>query len=318
MITDILCAVHNGARYLDAAFESLQAQTVHEWRCWVRDDGSTDDSAARIAAWSEREPRITLLHRGPPALGGAGAGSYSWLLTQLPADARVVALIDHDDVWHPERLARSLAALADAERTSAGAVLVHSDLEIVDADLRTTHPSFWRAAGIAVEPSDLRRVIVDNMVTTSTITMNRAVVSLVASQTPPTVTNPDAWFAAAAAAFGRIVALNTVTVRYRQHDGNAVGALARAAHRARSLATAVRRIPAERAQYRTDLERSCALAKAFAERFGDALSPGDRAFLEEYGALPSRGALARKFGVLRLRRRPGRTMLGALAEFVRA
>ena len=316
MTIDIICAVHNGARHVEELFASLQAQTISDWRCWVRDDGSTDDSAACIEAWCAREPRITLLHRGAPALGAAGA--FGSLLEHLPADASVIACADHDDVFLPDRLEKSLAALRAAESASGGPILVHSDLEVVDEGLRTLQLSFWRAAALDVRQTDLRRIAVDNVVTGSTITMNRALVDRLGAHAPATVTHQDAWFALTAAAFGRIVAIPEVTVKYRQHPANAVGALARASHSRRSLWTALRRGIGERAQYRTDLKLSCALASAFVERFGDVLAPADRKFLEAYGALPGRGALARKFGVLTLRARPGRTLLGALGEFVRA
>ncbi len=318
MTVDILCAVHNGDRYLDDLFRSLQAQRVPDWRCWVRDDGSTDASAGRVEAWAKRDPRITLLHKGPPALGGAGAGSYGWLIERLPADARIVCLADHDDVWLPDRLERSLAALADAERAQPGPILVHTDLEVVDDRLETIHSSFWQAAELDVTRADTRRIAVDNVVTTSTITMNRALIERLGPRPPAAVRNPDAWFALAAAAFGRIVALPVVTVRYRQHGANAVGALERAQRAQRSLLTAIRRGIATRREYRRDLEHSCALAQAFVDRFGDALTASDRLFLEAYGALPRHSALARKLGVLRLRRRPGRTVLAALGEFLRA
>jgi glycosyltransferase involved in cell wall biosynthesis len=314
--TDIICAVHNGAAYLDDLFASLQRQTVTEWRCWVRDDGSTDASADRVAAWAAREPRITLLHRGAPALGAAGA--FGWLLERLPRDADVVCCADHDDVWLPERIERSRSALRAAEAAEPGPILVHTDLEVVDATLRPLHPSFWRAAALAVEPATVRRIAVDNVVTGSTITMNRALVELLGAPAPDTVVHQDAWFALAAAAFGRIVALPEVTVRYRQHGSNAVGALARTARGVRGAAGALRRAAANGAVYRTQLARSCALAAAFVERFGARLGAADRAFLEEYAALPSRGALARKLGVLRLRARPGRGLLSALGEVLRA
>lgn len=316
MTVDVICSVHNGAAYADDLFASLQAQTYRDWRCWVRDDGSTDDTAARVEAWAQREPRIRLLHRGAPSLGAAGA--FGWLLEQLPPDARIVACVDHDDIWLPERLALSIAALESAEARGAGPVLVHSDLEVVDEELRTLHPSFWRASGLDVTQTDLRRIAVDNIVTGSTITMNRALVERLGARAPASVSHQDAWFALTAAAFGRIVALPAVTVRYRQHGSNAVGGLVRANRGLSDAPAALGRLLAGGAVYRAHLARSCALAAAFVERHGAELSVADRAFLTEYAALPSRNALARKFGVLRLRARPGRGPLRALLEALRA
>jgi glycosyltransferase involved in cell wall biosynthesis len=312
----IICAVHNGARYLDDLFRSLQAQTVSAWRCFVRDDGSTDGTADAVRRWSTLDSRIVFTGRSETATGAASA--FGTLLTQLPDDHLPVACVDHDDVWLPHRLERSLDALHAAERARLGPVLVHSDLEVVDDALHPLHASFWRVARVFPEPTDLPRITVDNVVTGSTITMNRALVRELGAPPSSRVRYQDHWFALAASAFGRIVAINEPTVRYRQHVGNTVGAAARSPHGA--IATMRRAFHAFAGwdTYRQQLARGCALAEEFVGRFGERLSPDDRAFLSHYAAIPSKGALERKWSAMTMRARPGRSLLQAAGEFLRA
>ena len=53
----IACSARNAGRYLDEFMDSLVAQTHGDWVLWIRDDGSSDDSWARIEQWRAREPR---------------------------------------------------------------------------------------------------------------------------------------------------------------------------------------------------------------------------------------------------------------------
>ena len=73
VVVHIVSALFNGAAYLDEFVRSLQTQTHEEWRLWLRDDGSSDDTLAVCERLSQSEPRIRILHRGGPALGACAA-----------------------------------------------------------------------------------------------------------------------------------------------------------------------------------------------------------------------------------------------------
>ena len=53
----IVLAVHNGAAYLEEQVESIRAQTHEKWRLWIRDDGSTDDTAELVDRLVTNESR---------------------------------------------------------------------------------------------------------------------------------------------------------------------------------------------------------------------------------------------------------------------
>jgi glycosyltransferase involved in cell wall biosynthesis len=308
--THILCAMRNAAPFIADCVRSVQAQTHGDWIMLLRDDASTDDSIALLQELVASDPRIRLAERSTTAIGAA-AGYHS-LLQQVP-DGADVACIDADDTWLPEHLAQSLAALGTAQ----GPALVHGDLEVVDAQLRPLQPSFWTAQRIMPEPTTVRRIAVDNVVTGSTIAMNAALARIIRTHAATGAVFQDSWFALAAAAAGTIIVRREITVRYRQHGANTVGTQARPRLSAATALPLAAKALTNREKFRRDLTRTAAQAGAFAQSYAELLAPEDRTFLERYAALPQRPWPARALGVLTMRAYPGRSLLSALGEALR-
>jgi hypothetical protein len=102
----VVTAAYNGARFLPAAIASILEQSYPDFEHVIVDDASTDASAATVAGLAARDSRIRLAIN-PVQLGPAGA------LNSALAAARgdYVAVLDHDDLALPERLARQVAFL---------------------------------------------------------------------------------------------------------------------------------------------------------------------------------------------------------------
>jgi glycosyltransferase involved in cell wall biosynthesis len=102
-LVSIITPVYNAGRWLSETLESVAAQTFEDWEHILVDDGSTDDSCGLLEAAAARDPRIRLL-RMRRNIGSPQARN----LALDAARGRYIAFLDADDLWHPEKLSRSL------------------------------------------------------------------------------------------------------------------------------------------------------------------------------------------------------------------
>ena len=105
----VVVAYRDADRFLDEAILSVHAQSVTDWELLLVDDGSTDGSAAIARAHALRHPgRVRCLAHG----AGRNLGiSASRNLGIRHARADLIAFLDADDCWFPDRLERQLAIL---------------------------------------------------------------------------------------------------------------------------------------------------------------------------------------------------------------
>ena len=204
----IVLATFDGASYLVEQIESIRAQTLTSWTLLARDDGSSDATVAILDDCAARDPRIEVLRDADGTLGAIG--NFSRLAeTALARGAGVVLFADQDDVWFPDKVARTLAEMRAAE-TALGTdhpILVHTDLQVVDGAGRLLHRSFLQLQRIRDERSrPLTTLLVQNYVTGCTMAANRALLRL-ALPVPADALMHDWWLALCAARCGSIVFL---------------------------------------------------------------------------------------------------------------
>lgn len=104
-LVSIIVPAFNAAETLAETLASAAAQTCREIEIVVIDDGSTDATGAIAEEFCRREPRARLLRQ---ANGGVAAARNAGLAA---ARGAFIAPLDADDLWHPDKLARQLAAL---------------------------------------------------------------------------------------------------------------------------------------------------------------------------------------------------------------
>ena len=119
----VVIPTYNRAHLLRRALDSVFAQTYGNFELLLIDDGSTDDTAGLVAGYDD--PRLRYLrqdgNRGVAAARNRG---------MREASGSLIAFLDSDDEWLPEKLARHVAVF-EANPPSVG--LIYSGVETVDA-----------------------------------------------------------------------------------------------------------------------------------------------------------------------------------------
>jgi glycosyltransferase involved in cell wall biosynthesis len=119
--------LYNTRAYLEQALDSALAQHYRDFEVVVVDDGSTDGSGEIASSYARRFPRRVRL------LQQANAGLPAARNTALQAGrGDYFALLDADDVWHPDHLALAMDAF-DADPDLG---LVHANIRRIDSDGR--------------------------------------------------------------------------------------------------------------------------------------------------------------------------------------
>jgi succinoglycan biosynthesis protein ExoO len=104
-LVSVVMANHNGAAFLADALRSALGQSLADIEVVLADDGSTDASLAIAHAIAAADPRLVVL---PPAPNGGPAAARNRGFAA--ARGAWIAVMDSDDLMHPERLERLLAA----------------------------------------------------------------------------------------------------------------------------------------------------------------------------------------------------------------
>lgn len=283
---EILLATYNSEKYLTDQLDSLFEQTFEDWHLTVQDDGSTDKTVDILRKYAAVYPEKMTVHVNEKNLGGAKYNFYDML---LKADADYVMTCDHDDVWLPDKMERTMATMKDLEAQNAPDIplLVHTDLTVVDENQTIVAASMFFQQQLDAGRTSLRELLVQNMVTGCTVMVNRALLSLLPRNIPANMVMHDWWMALVAAAFGAIGFVKDPTILYRQHGNNEVGA-----KNTRKLGynakRAARFMEARQAVADTYLQ-----AADFAALYGDQLRPADFELVRVYADMGEYGKLKR-------------------------
>ena len=123
-LVSVIMANYRGGRYIERALDSVLAQTMRDIEVIVSDDASPDDSVRRVLEVQRRDSRVRLV-----LAEGNGGPARCRNRALAEASGEWIALVDSDDLIHPERLERLLAAAA------------HSKVDAIADDLLYFHES---------------------------------------------------------------------------------------------------------------------------------------------------------------------------------
>jgi glycosyltransferase involved in cell wall biosynthesis len=219
---DILLATYNGQKYLREQIDSILSQSNQDWQLVIRDDKSLDDTLSIIKDYLARYPdKIKLIEDNGCHLGAKL--NFQCLLEHSTAE--YIMFCDQDDVWLPQKIDITLNAMKVAEKNFHNKpIMIHSDLVVVDANLKKVASSLWTYQKVVPSKNDdLNRIILQNVATGCTIMINSKAKD-VSLPIPEEAVMHDWWIALKVAQYGKILHIPKQLVLYRQHTGNLVGA----------------------------------------------------------------------------------------------
>lgn len=218
----ILLATYNSEFYLTELIDSLLAQLNRNWSLFVRDDGSNDNTITIITAYSKQFDNIFLLEDDEQGRGAAG--SFMWLLKNV--ESEYYMFCDHDDVWLPEKVGKSLNKIKKVEtQYKHKPVLIHTDLIVVDETLKQISPSFWKLSNLSPKFKSFDYYCAYNNVTGCTIIINNLAKLAALKGGEEKAPMHDAWLALTVSfAEGIIDYIPEGLILYRQHHRNTIGA----------------------------------------------------------------------------------------------
>ena len=221
-MVDIIMATYNGSKYIEQQIDSIISQTYTNWRLYIRDDGSTDNTVEIIKRYLKKyKNKIILIEDEKKGLGSKM--NFAELMKYVESDYCMFA--DQDDFWLEDKVEVSLKKMKELENKLIDKpILVHSDLKVVDENLNIINESFFKYQNINPEHNKLNNLFVWNTVTGCTAMLNRELIRL-CKNIPENCVMHDWWIALVASSMGMIYTIRDQTILYRQHSNNTLGAV---------------------------------------------------------------------------------------------
>ena len=216
MKVDILLATYNSEKYINEQIDSLFGQTFKDFRLLIRDGGSTDSTLSIIKELENRFPEKVCI------VPSSGRSDFleNFQMLMRSSDADYTFFCDHDDIWLPEKVEKSLNRICSmTEKYGSGIPLcVHCDLMMVDGSGRTVNNSVHRAWSMGYTP-ERSGYPVDIPCFGCTLVINRTLRDMAMSMTSGWSYH-DTWCGRIAWYLGKVGYIDEALIKYRVHGSN--------------------------------------------------------------------------------------------------
>jgi GT2 family glycosyltransferase len=163
----IIMPAYNAGDFIGESINSALSQTFADWELVVVEDGSTDGTAEVVEEFACRDKRIKLLRQ---ANGGQAHARNSGL---NQARGSLIAFLDADDLWVPEKLELQIAVI---EREEVDLVFSCGWM-FRDGEISRTQRSFPTICGSFAGDEFMRSMLVSNRIPIPSVLVRRDVVN---------------------------------------------------------------------------------------------------------------------------------------------
>lgn len=243
---NIIMATYNGAKYIREQIESIIKGQYDNWKLWIFDDGSTDDTLSIIEEYVSHYPGKVMCQQNTVNKGVTlnfleGVKYAAECNKRIPDPEEELIgnateeeepefirdyymFCDQDDVWMTDKICKTMMQIKKVEKKYGPdqPIAVFTDALVVDQELNIVERSFIKSSRLDTCKVDLPHIMMENKLIGCTVMFNESLQKLLELQ-PCNARYHDWWVALVAAAFGHISFLPAVTLFYRQHGDNVVG-----------------------------------------------------------------------------------------------
>lgn len=226
MVNIIMCT-YNGEKYIKEQLQSIVDSTMTDWKIFVADDQSTDDTIKIVKEFQKIYPdKIQVLINDTKKGAIINFLSSIYQVGAKMEKEDFIMLCDQDDIWNPDKIEKTERCMNNLIKTYGNEMplLVCTDVIVVDDKLKIIHESFRRMNKYQIRHLDFSHLMMENKVQGCTTMINKSL-ALMLDRLPTKTTMHDGWLALIASAFGHIAYIDEQTMKYRQHTDNVQGSI---------------------------------------------------------------------------------------------
>ncbi|OOZ75082.1 glycosyl transferase family 2 [Solemya velum gill symbiont] len=212
----IFLCTYNGQKYLEEQLNSIRDQSYENWKIWVSDDGSVDETKKLLEAFQETVGHDRLQIFDGPRSGFAA--NFLSLISNIDLSADYSAWSDQDDIWDKDKLGNAINWLERQPDTTPALYCSRTRLIDENGEEIGYSPLFRR-------PPSFANALVQSIAGGNTMVFNHQARSLFNHMPPDLEIISHDWFAyqLVTASGGRVYYDPKATLNYRQHGANLVG-----------------------------------------------------------------------------------------------
>lgn len=211
----ILLATYNGEKFLRKQLDSFEKQTFRNWRLFVLDDSSSDNTVEILKEYQGRWGTDKLIFSVSPNQGSAR--TFLTLACDPSIQADYYSYSDQDDIWEPKKIERALQVME--QHVSSKPFIYCSAVKLIDAEDNNIGIN-----QISPRKMNFRNAIIQNVAQGNTIVFNPAARKVLVEAGVIDVPVADWWtYIAVTACDGGVFYDKEPSLLYRLHGNNVIG-----------------------------------------------------------------------------------------------
>ncbi len=210
-MVNILVSTYNGSNYIRKQLDSIINQTYTDYKVYIRDDGSTDNTREIIEQTIrdyDRQEKFVFI-KGE----NVGFCESFFELLRNSTDGDYWAFCDQDDYWKPEKIQWAITMMEDTEEELP--LMYSGNFSFVNQDME-----YIKDYNLDLRGYDFRKSITNSICYGFTCVINAKLRELLLESNFQNIQSHDWYAAMVAMAFGKIITDRRIVAFHIVHDNN--------------------------------------------------------------------------------------------------